>query len=137
MTPTTPDTVETIIVVDDEVLVRSAIAEYLRSCGYRVLEAAHSEEAKALLSDDGARVDIVLSAVSMREGIDGFALQRWIRENRPEVRVILAGTPTRTANVAADLCDSGPMLARPYDPQIVLDRIKRMLAARRSSGEDE
>jgi len=29
------------------------------------------------------------------------------------------------------------MLARPYDPQIVLDRIKRMLAARRSSGKDE
>lgn len=136
MTPPTPDTVETIIVVDDEVLVRTAIAEYLRSCGYRVLEVAHSEDAQALLGDD-CHVDIVLSAVSMREGIDGFALQRWIRENRPEIRVILAGTLARATSAAAELCDSGPMLARPYDPQIVLDRIKRTLAARPSSAEDE
>lgn len=129
--------VETIIVVDDEVLVRTAIAEYLRSCGYKVLEAARSEEAMALLEDDEVHIDIVLSAVSMRHGIDGFALHRWVRENRPEVRVVLAGTPARASHAAAELCDSGPMLQRPYDPQIVLDRIKRMLAAREPSGEDE
>ena len=123
---------ETILVVDDEVLVRSAIADYLRGCGYKVVEAADSEEALTLLGADSIRVDIVLSAVAMRSGMDGFGLFRWIREHRPEVDIVLAGTPARAAEAAAELCDSGPTLARPYDPQVVLDRIKRSLAARQA-----
>lgn len=122
---------ETILVVDDEVLVRSAIADYLRSCGYKVVEAAGAEEALMLLGGGSLRIDIVLSAVALGTGMDGFGLFRWIREHCPEVEVVLAGTPARATDAAAELCDSGPMLARPYDPQIVLDRIKRMLAARR------
>jgi DNA-binding NtrC family response regulator len=124
--------VETIVIVDDEVLVRAAIADYLRGCGYKVLEAASAEEALALLEADSVPVNVVLSAVALRSRMDGFGLLRWIREHHPEIEVILAGTPARAANAAAELCDSGPMLARPYDPQIVLDRIRRMLAARSS-----
>jgi DNA-binding NtrC family response regulator len=124
--------VETIVIVDDEVLVRAAIADYLRGCGYKVLEAASAEEALALLEADSVPVNVVLSAVALRSRMDGFGLLRWIREHHPDIEVILAGTPARAANAAAELCDSGPMLARPYDPQIVLDRIRRMLAARSS-----
>jgi CheY-like chemotaxis protein len=121
---------ETILIVDDEVLVRAAIADYLRSCGYKVLEAAHAEEALALLGAEPVRVNIVLSAVALRSGMDGFGLLRWIREHRSDIEIILAGTPARAASAAGELCDSGPMLARPYDPQIVLDRVMRMRAAR-------
>ena len=136
MTPELSSAVETILVVDDEAIVRAAIADYLRSCGYRVFEATNAEEALAILGDDGLRVDIVLSAVAMRSGMDGFGLSRWIREHRADIKIVLAGTPARAADAAAELCDSGPTLARPYDPQIVLDRIKRMLAVR-LSGKDE
>jgi CheY-like chemotaxis protein len=122
---------ETVLVVDAEVLVRTAIAEYLRDCGYRVLEAASGEEAVLALTDTEFHVDVVLSAVEMPGPMDGFGLARWVREHSPEIEVILAGTPARAAASAADLCDKGPMLARPYEPQIVHDRIKRMLAARK------
>ena len=122
--------VETILIVDDEVLVRAAIADYLRGCGYNVLEATNAEEALVLLGADSISVNIVLSAVDLGSGMDGFGLLRWIREHRSDIEVILAGTAVRAANAAAELCDSGPMLARPYDPQIVLDRIRRMIAAR-------
>ena len=44
--------------------------------------------------------------------------------------VILAGTPAKAADAAAELCDEGPNLARPYEPQLVVDRIKRLLAKR-------
>ena len=127
--PSTP--AETILVVDDEVLVRSAIADYLRGCGYKVVEAADSEEALTLLGAESIRIDIVLSAVALGTGMAGFGLFRWVREHRPEVEVVLAGTPARAAEAAAELCDSGPTLARPYDPQIVLDRIKRSLAGKK------
>jgi DNA-binding NtrC family response regulator len=125
----------TILVVDDEVLVRSAIAEYLRDCGYRVIEGANAAEAVAVLQNKELRVAIVLSAFDIGGAMDGFALSRWAREHRPDIEMILAGTPEREASAAALLCDRGPMLARPYDPQLVHDRIKRMLAGRKLQSE--
>ncbi len=121
----------TILLVDGEVLVRTAIAEYLRGCGYRVIEAAQADEAVAVLNDDAIPVGIVLSALELQPGMDGFGLARWIREHRPGVSLVLAGTPARAVASATELCENGPMLARPYDPQSVHDRIKRLLAVRK------
>jgi DNA-binding response OmpR family regulator len=59
--------------------------------------------------------------------MDGFALAQWMRREKPGLPIILAATPARAADVAADLCESGPLLAKPYDAQILLDRIKRSL----------
>jgi CheY-like chemotaxis protein len=44
-----PGVIETILVVEDEVLIRMAVSAYLRHCGYRVLEAANSDEALVIL----------------------------------------------------------------------------------------
>lgn len=120
---------ETVLVVDDEVLVRMVIAGYLRHCGYRVIEAANAAEAMLVLDQDQADdVSVVLSAVGLSGERDGFALARWIRRRRPGCEVVLAGTPARAANAAHDICEQGPMLTRPYEPQIVLNRIRRLLA---------
>jgi hypothetical protein len=49
--------------------------------------------------------------------------------------VILAGTLERAAEAAAELCEDNPAVTKPYDPQLVVDRIKQLLAARkRESG---
>jgi DNA-binding response OmpR family regulator len=119
---------ETILVVDGEVLVRMVIAAYLRDCGYRVIEAASALEAMLVLDDAENHVQVVLAAVE----VDGFALAQQIRRSRPGLRVILAGTPSRAADAAGELCEHGPMLAKPYEPQVVLDRIRRLLAHRPS-----
>jgi DNA-binding response OmpR family regulator len=122
---------ETVLVVDDEVLVRMVIAAYLRDCGYRVIEAADVTEAMlALEQDEAGAVGVVLSAVALSGEYDGFTLAQWIRRHRPGCEVVLAGTAARAADAAGDLCDQGPALARPYEPQIVLDRIRRLMARR-------
>lgn len=132
MTPTKrSDPEATVLVVDDEVIVRSAIAEYLRDCGYRVLEAAHAGDAIIVLQSNTLRIDAVLSAVELAGPMDGFGLSRWVREHRSDVEMILAGTPARAAASAAELCDNGPTLSRPYDPQAVHDHVKRLLAAKK------
>jgi CheY-like chemotaxis protein len=46
--------------VDDEVIARMVISEYLRECGYRVIEAVSFEEASAVLQHAELRVDVVL-----------------------------------------------------------------------------
>jgi DNA-binding NtrC family response regulator len=125
-----PELRQTVLVVDDEVLIRAAISEYLRDCGYKVIEAASVDEAVLVLQQAEITVHIVLSDVEMPGASDGFALAQWVREHRPMVHVILAGSPARATKAAGELCDSGPMLAKPYDPQIVLDQIRRLLATK-------
>jgi CheY-like chemotaxis protein len=126
--------VETILVVEHEVLVRMSICDYLRLCGYRVIEAANAAEALAVLQRPDIAIDVVFSDLEMPGSMDGFGLARWIRANRPGLDVVLAGTPERAANAAGELCENGPMLARPYQPQIVVDRIRQLLAARARQG---
>jgi DNA-binding NtrC family response regulator len=125
-----PAPIETVLVVDEDVLIRSSIAEYLRSCGYRVLEAANADEALILLQKQDLEIDVLLSGVSIPGPIDRFTLAKQAREIRPGIEVILAGTVERAAEAASDLCDENPLLTKPYDPQVVVDRIKQLLAAR-------
>jgi len=118
-----------ILVVEDEVLIRMVIADYLRRCGYKVIEAAGADEAVAVLGREDVVLDVVLSDVEMPGTMDGFALARWIRARRPGLPVVLVGSPQRAAEAAGDLCENGPMLAKPYDPQLAANRIKQLLAA--------
>ena len=124
------DAGETVLLVDGEILVRHEIAAYLRDCGYVVLEAADTDEALTVLSEPHPPVDIVLCDANVGGSLNGFALSKWVRENRPELGVLLAGNLERAVDAAGELCDEGPQLARPYDPSIVADRIRQHLARR-------
>jgi DNA-binding response OmpR family regulator len=120
-----------ILIVDADVLVRTPLAEYLRECGYQVLEAANALEAKELLNDNARPIDIVLADVGTGDE-SGFVLARWIREHLPGLRVLLAGTIVASVEKAGDLCKDGPALSKPFDHRVVLDRIQRLLAARKA-----
>ena len=124
-----------LLLVDGDILVRHALAQYLRECGYRVVEACTSDEALAVLGESSFPVELVLADASCPGSMDGFTLARHIRSAWPGMDVVLAGSADRATEEAARLCDEGPGLGRPYDHHLVLDRIKRLLAARtRSSG---
>lgn len=126
----------TILVVDDEILIRLVIAEYLRDCGYKVIEAAHADEALLVLGQSERSIDVVFTDVEMPGSMDGFALARWVRANRPDVDVVLAGSIHRSVQAASDLCDQQDDVPKPYDPRSVLDRIYRLLASRGSRKRD-
>jgi PleD family two-component response regulator len=64
-------TKQSIVVVEDEILVRMTIPEYLRDCGFRVIEAATGEEAMLLLQQADLAIDVVLSDVDLGAGMDG------------------------------------------------------------------
>jgi CheY-like chemotaxis protein len=120
----------TILVVEDEVLIRLVIAEYLRDCGYRVIEAVHADEALLVLRKSECAIDVVFTDIEMPGSMDGFALAQWVRSNRPGIDVILAGSVNRAVQAASDLCDQQDHVPKPYDPQSVHDRIRRLLASR-------
>lgn len=61
-------------------MVRMPIAEYLRDCGYNVLEAGDAAEAMAAVHSGGV-VSLVFSDVRMPGPMDGFGLARWLQKN--------------------------------------------------------
>ena len=104
------------------------MAEYLRECGYRVLEAVNAAEARQLL---GSVADVSLVLAEGDAPDDGSLLLRaWIRENCPDIDVILAGSVGRAVEKAGDICKDGPAASKPYHHQFVLDTIRRLLASR-------
>ena len=127
---------ETILIVEDDVLVRMPIAAYLRDCGYKVIEAVNADEAMTVLLHKETVVDIVFSDIEMPGAVDGFGLAKWIREHRPGLDVLLAGTVPRAVDTAKELCEQGPV-PKPYDAQIVHNHIKRLLAARKTGSATE
>jgi len=127
---TSSATPEIVLVVEGEVLVRTAIAQYLRDCGYRVLEAGNAKEAIRVLEQSAIVVDVILSAIEISGPMDGFGLSHWVKAHRPGTDILLAGTMQRAANAAAELCEEGQMLSKPYQPETVVERIKQLLAER-------
>jgi response regulator RpfG family c-di-GMP phosphodiesterase len=128
---------KTVLVLDGDVLVRMPVVQFLRDCGYHVVEAANTDEAMPILQKTDGPVDVVLSEIDIPGFMNGFMFAVWARSVRPELKLLLAGTPERMVRNAAELCEIGPTLKRPYDHKRVLHRIKRLLAARtQQSGSD-
>lgn len=95
-----------ILLVEQDLLVRTPLAEYLRECGYLVLEASSAGDARAFLEDGSRRIDIVLAEVKSGEP-SGFALASWVRTHLPNTQIVLAGTIATAAEKAGDISPRG------------------------------
>ena len=120
---------EAVMVVEPDVLVRMTVADYLRECGYRVVEAITGEEALSILGAN-IKVDAILSAVKLEGAIDGFALAQRIREGFGGTEVILTTGYAMTAKKAGELCEQGPRKG-PYHPDLIVDRLKLLFEKHR------
>ena len=117
-----------ILVVEDDILVRTVVSAYLRECGYDVAEAGNADEAIHVMKSD-MKVDILFTDVTLPgSSLDGFGLAQWARRRRPDLKVILTSGAQRTAKSAGDLCEAGPMLAKPYDHAELARQIRSLLA---------
>ncbi len=81
---------ETILLVEDEPLVRKKIAAALGVAGYHVLTAADGLEATTLWAEHGPGVDLLLTDMIMPRGMTGLDLARKFRQERPDLRVIVS-----------------------------------------------
>ena len=118
----------TVLVVADEVLVRMAVSNYLRECGYTVVQAGDAQEAIEVMTS-GVAVDIAFSDIAMPGSLDGFGLAQWIRRERPDIKVVLTSGVARSAKAAGELCKEGPMLAKPYEHADLERRIRALLSS--------
>ena len=117
----------TVLLAEGDVLKRMPLAQYLRECGYKVLEATTLDEAKLALGDANSAMSVVVSSLQLAG--NGFGISNWVKQHRPDLNVLLTGTPRR---VAAGLC-SDDSVPTPLKPQLLLRRIRQMLATRKGA----
>ncbi len=122
---------ETILFVEDEALIRMDMAEFLRECGYRVHEAANSNEAIQALQSKFA-VDLVFTDINLGEGMNGLELAAWTSSNRPGVKILVTTGGVLSAEIPPEVIE--PLLVKPYTGRDLLDRVKHALAKRPDDG---
>jgi two-component system cell cycle sensor histidine kinase/response regulator CckA len=114
----------TVLVVDDEPLMRTVMKRVLIDEGYVVLTAASAREALALASS-GGRADLVLTDLLM-PGMDGVELARRLAELWPETPVVFMSgeqqEPARRAGLGGDV------LEKPFAIESLLRTIRDALA---------
>ena len=115
-----------VLVVEDVVLVRMLLADYLRKSGYQVLEASDGEEAIRLIQR--LPVAVVISDIHMPGATtDGLALARWIREHRPDLKIILASGVFNTLDPADSQFHEGSLLQKPFKVEELVHRLRSVL----------
>jgi CheY-like chemotaxis protein len=112
----------TILLVEDEALIRTVMAEGLRDEGFTVIEAAHAAEALAVLAA-GLQVDVLFTDVRMPGTMDGLALARVVARTRPDIGVIV--TSGHFVERPSELAE--PILPKPYLIPEAVRRIRRVL----------
>jgi DNA-binding NtrC family response regulator len=116
----------TVLVVEDEELIRLFLTEFLQDFGYRVIEAANVAEAKDQLVHN--EVDVVFSDINMPGSETGFALEKWMRRHYPNTKVILTSGYPQAAADTKDLVE--PLILKPYAVSTVVRRIESVLSRR-------
>jgi two-component system, response regulator PdtaR len=117
------DAVATVLVVDDEVLLRLSIADRLRDEGFSVIEAANADEAIGVLQTT-IPVHVVLTDVTMPGRTDGIGLARFIEAHGPDTKVILT---SGTLVAAPPGCRLDGFFLKPYDPSSIVRFIRSLL----------
>ena len=113
----------TVLVVDDEPLIRWAVREGLESAGYAVLEAGSAREALHSLSNGAGSAAVALLDLKLPDS-DDLSLLRRVRQAAPACRVIMM-TAHGTPEILAEAVREGAIatIAKPFD----LGRVVRMV----------
>lgn len=121
---------ETILLVEDEDLVRDLAREMLEMLGYRVLEAAAPDDAVRLSQQHQGPINLLVTDVVMPK-INGSALYARISPSRPDMRVLYVSGYTENAIVHRGVLAPGVhFLQKPFSADAMARKIRHVLDAR-------
>jgi two-component system, response regulator PdtaR len=114
----------TVLLVEDEVMIRWAVAESLRASGMQVVEASNAGEAIDAVMG-GVRPDILFTDIRMPGHLDGIQLAAFLEASLPDLQVMIASAYFQRE----DLKFHVNFVPKPYDPKSVAKRITDALKA--------
>jgi len=124
--------VKTVLVVDDEPIVREVVVRYLEREGYRTLEAADGDAARDALARSSP--DLVVLDV-MLPGTDGLELCRWIRSTSQLPVIMLTARGEEADRIVGLELGADDYVTKPFSPRELAARVESVL--RRSDRSDE
>jgi signal transduction histidine kinase len=117
---------ETVLVVEDDAVVRLLVTGVLEELGYRYLEASGAPQAMTILRSD-TRIDLLLTDVGLPI-INGRQLAEFARESRPEIKVLFVTGYSEDTTVRGGFLDQGmDMLTKPFALNALGLKIREMI----------
>jgi CheY-like chemotaxis protein len=118
---------ETILLVEDEEVLRKLAGEVLRSSGYRVLEAASGEDAMAVYGGFTGPVPLLVTDMIM-PGMNGRVLAERLRHSRPEMKVLyISGYTENLLDLHGPLGPATAFLQKPFAPAVLTRKVRELL----------
>ena len=116
----------TILLAEDEPLLRELGETILRNAGYQVMSVHRRTELDSLLASNPRPIDVLLTDVVMPE-ISGQELASRVQSRWPQVRVIYtSGYPT---DELKDVCPGASFLQKPFTPAELMQKIREVMGA--------
>jgi PAS domain S-box-containing protein len=118
---------ETVLVVEDEPVVRGVILEILHDQGYRTLEAADGPSGLRILRND-KRIDLLITDVGL-PGMNGRQLADQARETRPDLKILFITGYAESVAIADGFLQPGmEMITKPFELDVLSRRIRAMIS---------
>lgn len=112
----------TILVVEDDAIVRMLIVDVLEELEFRVLEAADAEEALKIVQDSAVAIDLMMTDVGLPD-MDGKQLATKVRELRPSLPILFASGYAENIDVPPGM----QVIGKPFSIDQLRDKVKSML----------
>ncbi len=118
---------ETVLLVEDEEVIRRMVNAILLSSGYKVLQASRGREALQISREYQGLIHLLLTDVVMPE-MSGYILAEELGELRPEIRVIfMSGYSDETIRQQGDWDPEAPFIHKPFTPEGLNHKIRQVL----------
>jgi DNA-binding response OmpR family regulator len=120
---------QTVLVVDDEPIVRDVVVRYLERDGFQTLTASDGDVARALIEEREPNL-VVLDV--MLPGTDGLSLCRWIRSRSSLPVILLTARGEEADRIVGLELGADDYVTKPFSPRELAARVRTVL--RRSNG---
>jgi PAS domain S-box-containing protein len=125
---------ETILLVEDELSLRSFISDLLQRCGYTVLEADSGPAALKIWQEKRKQIDLLFTDVIMPEGMSGIELGHQLRAEQPALKVIYSsGYTGNLEGRRATLVEGDNFIRKPYKPETLASIIRKNLDEKKTA----
>ncbi|KFF42339.1 response regulator [Pseudomonas sp. BRG-100] len=114
----------TILVVEDDAIVRMLIVDVLDELEFKVLEAADAEEALSMVQDTSQVIDLMMTDVGLPD-MNGRELATKVRELRPTLPILFASGYAENIDATSGM----QVIAKPFSIDQLRDKVKSMLPA--------
>ena len=130
-----PGGTETILVVEDEAVLREMARAVLEECGYRIIEASSGRDALAVWKQHMNEIDLLVTDMVMPEGISGKDLAEQLLADQPRLRVIFTSGYTST-DVSPELLarTNSLYLPKPYTDAVLARTVRECLDKNAEAG---